>query len=103
MPDFSKAKIKTVKENDIFEIEECSLKVVELFGHTNCSIGFLIDSCFFVGDCIFTGGNIGRYDLKTGSGFQTRVTLRKLKTFDLYLKVFAGHNETFMLKDFWNR
>ena len=42
---------------DIFEIEECSLKVVELFGHTNCSIGFLIDSCFFVGDCIFAGGN----------------------------------------------
>lgn len=103
MPKFADAKIKTLKENDSLEIEETLLKVVELFGHTNCSIGFLIDDCFFVGDCIFAGGNIGRYDLKTGSGFQTRATLRKLKTLDLYLNIFPGHNETFKLKEFWNR
>lgn len=103
MPNFENAKIKTVKENDIFEIDDCTLKVVELFGHTNCSIGFLIDNCFFVGDCIFADGNIGRYDLKTGSGFQTRVTLKKLKTLDLYLDIFPGHGNNFVLKNFWNR
>lgn len=101
--DWQKANIKTVKENFTFEIEGCTLKVIELLGHTNCSIGFLIDDCFFVGDCIFAGGNIGRYDLKTGSSFQTRATLRKLKNFDIYLNVFPGHGINFMLKDFWNK
>ena len=100
---FEKAKIKTVKQNDIIEIDEAILKIEELFGHTDCSIGVIIENCFFVGDCIFEGGNIGRYDLATGSSFQTRATLRRLRTFDLYLKVFSGHGNNFILKDFWNK
>lgn len=103
IPNFENAKIKTIKENDIIEIDETPLKVIELFGHTDCSVGFLIDNCFFVGDCVFADGNIGRFDLKTGSGFQTRRTLKKLKTFDLYLDIFPGHGDKFTLKNFWNR
>lgn len=95
-----KQQLKIVKEGDIIKFENLEAKVLELFGHTNCSIGLVLENHFFCGDFIFEDSNIGRCDLPTGSPLEMRNSLRKLKNLDENTIVHSGHGNDFLLKDF---
>lgn len=92
--------LKMVGEGDQIKVGKSVGTVLEVAGHSDCSIGLLIEGHFFCGDFIFAGRNIGRYDLPTGSGQQLRQSLRRLKTMDPELIVHPGHYEDFLLKDY---
>lgn len=92
--------LKFVGEGDQIQVGKSVGTVLELPGHSDCSIGLVIDGHFFCGDFIFAGRNIGRYDLPTGSGQQLRQSLRRLKELNPELLVHPGHYEDFLLKDY---
>lgn len=98
--DLAENQVIFAEENMIITVGDKKAKVMEFFGHTDCSVGLLFNSDLFCGDFIFAGGNIGRYDLPTGSAFQMRNSLRKLKSLNENITVHAGHGEDFLLKDF---
>ena len=98
--DLTENQVVFVEENMTVKVGNEKGKVMEFFGHTDCSIALLFDNDFFCGDFIFEGGNIGRYDLPTGSAFLMRNSLRKLKSLDENITVHAGHGKDFLLKDF---
>lgn len=90
---------KTVGEGDRIQVGSVTGTVLELPGHSDCCIGLVVGGHFFCGDFIFEGGNIGRYDLPTGSGQSMRQSLRKLKQLPPTLLVHPGHGGDFLLKD----
>lgn len=92
--------MRPVKEDDTILIGEEKAKVLSLAGHTDCSLGLIVRNHFFCGDFIFEGGNIGRYDLATGSGMAMRQSLRRLKDMDKNLTIHSGHGNDFLLKDY---
>lgn len=89
-----------VGEGSQIQVGKQTGTVVRTAGHTDCSIGLIINGHYFCGDFIFEGGNIGRYDLATGSGQDLRNSLRRLKTFDQDLTIHSGHGADFKLSDY---
>ncbi len=91
-------KVEILNEFQTKELGNYKLKCLYLPGHSNCSIGYLIDDCLFIGDVLFST-SIGRYDLPTGNYLTLKTSLAKIKTLNPNLKIYPGHNFSFILKD----
>ena len=87
-----------VVDNQIINLGNFTIKCLSLPGHTSCSMGYIIDNNFFVGDAIFSDG-IGRYDLATASYVSTLNSLKRIKSLNQDLHVYSGHGEDFILKN----
>ena len=68
------------------------IKVIELFGHTDCSLGFIIDYDIFCGDAIFLG-SIGRTDLYSGNFNEMKKTTKKVKQIKENYTIYPGHGD----------
>ena len=78
------------------------IKVLKNFGHTNCSISFLIENNMFCGDFIFAG-SIGRTDLPTASSIQMRESLEMIKKLKNNYVIYPGHGPKTTLNNEKNR
>lgn len=81
-----------VKEGDVFKVGDIEVKVVELFGHTNCSVGYIINDNLFSGDSIFKM-SIGRCDLYSGDIKEMDKTIERVKKMN-DMTIYPGHGET---------
>lgn len=71
------------------EIIDDKIEVKYLPGHTDCSIGFVIDNNIFIGDVLFKN-SIGRYDLYSSNPSDMLNTIELIKNMDNY-NVYPGH------------
>ncbi len=85
-------------EGDKIDIGGCSLKVIEVPGHSPGSICLLGNGILFSGDTLFAGG-VGRTDFPDGNG-QLLIKMIKEKLFILEetIKVYPGHGEATTIK-----
>ena len=69
------------------------MQVIETPGHTKGSVSFYEkkNKLLFSGDCLFKG-NIGRYDLESGSKEEMKESLEKLLKLDSKV-LLPGHGE----------
>ena len=88
--DIPSDKIVTVKEGDTINFGDDKITVIELPGHTNCGLGFVVDSKIFCGDTIFSDG-YGRTDLATSSKQEIVSSINKLKTKYNDYTLYSGH------------
>lgn len=79
-----------VEESENIKILGENIKVLENFGHTNCSLSYIIGENMFCGDFIFAG-SIGRTDLPTASYQQMKESLQVLKECDQDYTLYPGH------------
>jgi glyoxylase-like metal-dependent hydrolase (beta-lactamase superfamily II) len=83
---------RTVKEGDLIQVGDVSLKVLHTPGHSPGSMSLYTDGYVFTGDTLFVGG-VGRTDLPGGSGqVMARSIREKLCTLPDETKVMPGHN-----------
>ncbi len=85
----------TLKDDEVFSIEELEFKIVHTPGHTggsSCYINFA-DKIVFSGDTLFFK-TIGRSDLPTSEPFKIKKSIRnKLFTLNDDFVVYPGHGE----------
>ncbi len=81
-----------LREGDVVDVGNLSLRVVETPGHTSGSICLYDRSLkvLFSGDTVFTEGSFGRYDLQTGSLEQLTNSIKRLSELDVDL-LMPGH------------
>lgn len=91
------SKIVFIDDNKQIVLNDFIIKCLYLPGHSNCSIGYLIDNNLFIGDVLFLS-TIGRYDLPTGNFIILRQTLDKIKKLDKNLMIYPGHDFSFKLE-----
>lgn len=89
--DLDKEELIFVKEGTNIEFNNVTISIIELFGHTNCSIGYLIDNNLFSGDAFFKG-SIGRYDLYSSDINESIKTINKIKSLPNYT-IYPGHGD----------
>ena len=82
---------KYVKNEQNFKLGSFEILCYEFPGHSPCSIGFLIDKNFFVGDFLFEK-SFGRIDLKNGNREEMLKSFDRFEKVD-FEKVFSGHGE----------
>jgi hydroxyacylglutathione hydrolase len=63
---------------EALDVGEKSIKIVHTPGHTQGSVCYMIDNCFFSGDTLFRG-SIGRMDLPGGSEKEMRESLSRIE------------------------
>ena len=80
----------TLIDGQVISIGNEQLRVIHTPGHTQGSVCFVCDEFMITGDTLFAD-TIGRCDLWGGNELQMRDSLKKLRTFDQKLKIFAGH------------
>lgn len=83
-------------EGDILEVGDLKARIVELRGHSPCTIGLVFDNenCAIVGDALFAG-SIGRTDLPGGNHEQLLTDIReKLFVLPDETLVCPGHGPT---------
>lgn len=86
-----------VKGGDKIELAGLSFEVLDLPGHTDCGLGFVLDNIVFSGDTIFNGG-YGRTDLKTSSYRDLLLSLKTLmKNYKGY-RLLSGHGSEGIIK-----
>ena len=105
---FGKSFDNTLSDQNIIEINETSLKindikidVVETFGHTNCSLTYIIDEMMFTGDFLFNM-SIGRTDLPTGNSVMMNLSLDWVKNLvkkGINYTIYPGHDDETTLFD----
>lgn len=79
-----------VKDEDNLTLADLEIKVIELKGHTDCGLGFVIEDVVFSGDTMFSDG-YGRTDLPTSDFTSLVASLKKLmKNYKGY-KLLSGH------------
>ena len=81
-----------LKEGDIIELGEDSLKVMETPGHSEGSICLLGDDLIFTGDTLFQG-SVGRTDLYSGNGKKLMESVKRLAGLEKDYKLYCGHGE----------
>jgi len=82
---------KTLREGDVIELGEISLRVLHTPGHTKGSITLLSADAVFSGDTLFAGG-IGKCDPPEGSFEEIMGSIKnKLLILPNHLKVYPGH------------
>lgn len=91
-------KIVFVSEGKNLILNDFNIKCMYLPGHTDCSIGYLINNNLFIGDVLFEN-SIGRYDLPTGNYLALSNTLSKIKKLKDNFVIYPGHDNSFLLKD----
>jgi len=85
---------KLLKDNDLIDLGNCSLKVIHTPGHTPGSI-CLYESkskSLFSGDTIFAHGSLGRTDLTGGNARQLIESIKRLSKYDIKI-LYPGHDE----------
>ena len=92
--DIARDRVVFVDENCKIDGLNESHSFINLFGHTDCSIGLIINDCLFCGDAVFENG-YGRYDLPTGNREQTFETLDKIKNLKNIKHIYSGHGTPF--------
>lgn len=95
--DIPSDKIVTVKEGDTIPFGDDKITVIELPGHTNCGLGFVVDGKIFCGDTIFSDG-YGRTDLATSSMKDLVLSVNKLNSKYKDHILYSGHGETCRVK-----
>lgn len=73
----NKSKVKTFKDNHVFEMPYNNIKVTHCPGHSRGSSSFEYKRALFVGDTLFKDG-VGRTDLPTGSQTTLERSINKL-------------------------
>ena len=79
-----------VNDGDKLKLLKEEIKVLENFGHTNCSVSFVIQNNIFCGDFVFAG-SIGRTDLPTASIIQMKKSIKNIKSFMDDYTLYPGH------------
>lgn len=79
-----------VNDEDNLRLLEEEIKVLENFGHTNCSVSFVIQNNMFCGDFVFAG-SIGRTDLPTASNVQMKESIKNIKNLSDNYTLYPGH------------
>jgi len=85
---------KLLKDNDVIDLGDFSLKVIHTPGHTPGSI-CLYESkgkILFSGDTIFSYGGVGRTDLTGGSSEQLTESIKKICKLNVKF-LYPGHEE----------
>jgi glyoxylase-like metal-dependent hydrolase (beta-lactamase superfamily II) len=83
---------QTLKDGEIIQVGNLSLKVLHTPGHSPGAICIHVDGMVFTGDTLFVGG-VGRTDLPGGSGpLMLRSIQTKLLTLPDETIVLPGHN-----------
>lgn len=88
-----KKRVKTFQDQDEFILQDKTIKVIHLPGHTRGSSGFEYKNVVFVGDTIFIDG-VGRTDLPTGSNVMLEESINKL--LNIYTDntvLYSGHGK----------
>ncbi len=83
--------VKVVQEGDKLDLIGLTFEVLDLPGHTDCGVGYIMDDIIFTGDTMFARG-YGRTDLTTGDYSSLIKSLKKLLRYKGY-KVLSGHGE----------
>lgn len=86
-----------VQESSIIQFNNYIIKVLETFGHTNCSVSYVIENNIFSGDFLFAD-SVGRTDLITGSNNALKNSIKRIMKFSDY-HFYPGHDQDFILKD----
>ncbi len=81
------------KDRFILLNKDLNINYIENFGHTDCSVSYIIDDFMFTGDFIFKLG-IGRYDLKTGSLNDMNKSLDNFKHLTKDYIIYPGHGDS---------
>lgn len=81
-----------LKEGDIVELGEASLKVMETPGHSEGSICLVGEDLIFTGDTLFQG-SVGRTDLFSGNGKKLMESVKRLAALDKDYRLYCGHGE----------
>ncbi len=94
--------LENLKEGDVVEMEEHTLKVLEVPGHTKDSICLMGDDFLIAGDVLFEDG-YGRTDLPGGSGEEMKKTLERLrKLVPGDFVIYPGHGDSFLMRE-WKK
>lgn len=84
---------KLLKDNEILtDVFPKSIQVLETFGHTNCSVSFVIERSLFTGDLLFFE-NVGRTDLYTSDFSSLLRSLKNLANLKGEYTVYPGHGK----------
>ncbi|MFA5069136.1 MAG: MBL fold metallo-hydrolase [Candidatus Omnitrophota bacterium] len=84
---------RLLKDNDIIEVADISLRVIHTPGHTPGGISLYHNDIVFTGDTLFAQG-IGRTDMPYGSEKEIKSSIRdKLFLLDDSTIVYPGHGE----------
>lgn len=72
------------------------LKVIKTPGHTPGSVSFFVENrkTIFVGDLLFSNGDIGRYDFKYSDKIQLKDSLKKIFNFSGKTQIYSGHGNS---------
>lgn len=81
-----------IKDGDVINLDEITLKVMETAGHTAGSVIFIDENerVIFTGDTVFEG-TIGRTDLYSGDYSKIMQSVRKIAEFRGDYRILAGH------------
>ncbi|MGI6709918.1 MAG: MBL fold metallo-hydrolase [Bacilli bacterium] len=90
-------KVKFLKEEKI-KIANFEIDVLEVPGHTNCCLCFMIEDNLFTGDTLFKE-SIGRTDLYSANFKDMQKSLQKLVMLPKHLVVYPGHYEKTSISD----
>ncbi len=90
--DIKDEQIEIVREGDEIDFDGKKIKVIELPGHTDCGLGFVIEKDIFCGDTIFSDG-YGRTDLATSSSKDLIYSVNKINNNYINYTLYSGHGE----------
>lgn len=93
----------TITEGELVLKDNLKIKVLETFGHTNCSLTYIIDDLLFTGDFLFKN-SIGRTDLLTGDSIKMNLSILKFKDHPFIKEyydyvLYPGHDDITTLRD----
>lgn len=92
-----KSRLVYVKGGDKIDLAGLSFEVLDLPGHTDCGLGFVLDNIVFSGDTMFNGG-YGRTDLKTSSYRDLLLSLKTLMRNYKGYRLLSGHGSEGIIK-----
>lgn len=81
-----------VSENSKFQIDNLTFLALQTFGHTNCSVSYVLENNIFTGDFLFQG-SIGRYDFPTSNLYEMQKSIKKFKELKDDFNIYPGHGE----------
>ena len=79
-----------IKDSDVINLNNITIKVITTPGHTNCSVVYQIEDSMFTGDTLFNDG-VGRTDLPTSNTVQLINSLKKLLDNNNQKTIYPGH------------
>lgn len=89
-----------ISDGQVIKTLGLELKVIQTFGHTNCSITYIIGNDMFTGDFLFKG-TIGRCDLYSANTYDMMESLKKIRKYRTNYHIYPGHgSDTFLFNEF---